>query len=193
MSREADHNCHCWIPVIAALLIVVSLSDGGLAIVLGSFADVVHEIRGEVSERSNEMRVAGFFSKITGGLVHLGDSQVGKAVQKVADELPPLWMMSTLAWGRVVLSSLGVLFGFLLAWRVRGIAVSLVVWGLISVLWGLLSVFEARVIFQALVIEDLMLTGVVLSCLALFLHFLWPLFIAVRLFKGIRAGDFAQD
>jgi hypothetical protein len=102
-------------------------------------------------------------------------------------------MMSTLAWGRVVLSALGVIFGFLLVWRVRGVPTFLVIWGLVSVVWGLLSVFEARVIFQALVIENLMLTGVVLSSLALFLHFLWPLFIAVRLFRGIRAGDFVRD
>jgi hypothetical protein len=193
MSMQADHKCHCWIPVVASLLIVVSLSDAGLAIVLGSFADVVHEIRGEVNERSTEMDFASFFNKVTGGLVHLGDSQVGKAVQQVAHELPPLWMMSTLAWGRVVLSALGVIFGFLLVWRVRGVPTFLVIWGLVSVVWGLLSVFEARVIFQALVIENLMLTGVVLSSLALFLHFLWPLFIAVRLFRGIRAGDFVRD
>ena len=193
MSTHSQHKCHCWIPVVAAMLIVVSLSDAGLAIVLGSFADVVHEIRGEVNERSTEMKFAGFFSKITGGLVHLGDSQVGRAVQDVAQELPPLWMMSALAWGRVVLSALGVLFGFLLIWRLRGVPTLLVIWGCVSVVWGLLSVWEARVIFQALVIENLMLTGVVLSCLALFLHFLWPLFIGLRLFLGIRSGDFARD
>lgn len=190
MNNTTQGACHCWMPVMAALLIVISLSDCGLAIVLGSLADVVHDVSSQVEDRHTEMRIAGFFSTMTGGLVHLGDSQVGTAIRDISNELPPYWMMVTLAWGRVVLSVLGVLLGVLLIWRLSWLPLVLMGWGLLSVLWGLLSVFEARVIFQALVIEDLMLTGVILSGLALFLHLLWPLYVTLRTWKGKRSGDF---
>ena len=195
ISRTSSERgcCRCWIPVVGALLVVISIADCGLAIVLGSFADLVHDLKQQVEDSSTEMSVAGIFRRLTGGLVNLGDSQAGLAVRNVADELPSYWVMATLAWGRVGICVAGFVFGWLLCWRVRFVPTSLITWGIFSLVWGLLSVSEARVIFRALLVEDLTIVGVVLSALATFLHFIWPLFIVIRMFIGIRAGDFARS
>ena len=184
--------CHCWIPVMGALLIVISIADCGLAVVLGSLAEVVHQLDRQVDSHNTGMKVAGFFHGLTGGLVNLGDSQTGVRIRSLVDELPTYWVMATLAWGRVFICILGFILGWLLVWRFRFVPFTLIAWGVFSLVWGLLSVSEARVIFRSLVIEDLTMVGVLLSCLAFLLHLLWPFYVVVRMFKGIRAGDFSR-
>ena len=102
-------------------------------------------------------------------------------------------MMAGLAWGRVLISLMGFLLGWVIIWyRPRFLAWILILWGLISVIWGLLSYWEGHVIFQALVTEDLTLVGVVLSLLAVGLHLVWPGYVMIRVFLGIRVGQFVR-
>ena len=192
-SEAKEHKCHCWIPVMAALLIVISMSDLGLAMVLGSFADIVFDLNNQVSQQETGLSIASFFSKVTGGFLHLGDSQAGKAVRSIAKDLPPHWMMASLAWGRVLISLFGFLVGWVIVWyRPRYLAWILIFWGFFSAIWGLLSVWEAAVIFDALVVQDLTLVGVILSLLALGLHFIWPLYVGIRLIFGLRSREFGR-
>ena len=192
--ESATHECQCWIAVMAALLIVISLSDFGLAMVLGSFADIVHQLEGQVKEQHTGMSIANFFSSMTGGFLHLGDSQAGKAIRGIANELPPHWMMASLAWGRVLISLFGFVIGWVMIWwRSRTVGWVLVLWGLLSAVWGLLSASEANVIFRALVAEDLTLVGVILTLLALWLHLTWPLYVSIRVFIGLRKGEFVRS
>lgn len=170
------------------------MADFGLAVVLGSFADIVFDLNNQVTAQQTGMSIANFFSNITGGLLHLGDSQAGKAIREISKELPPHWMMASLAWGRVLISLLGFILGWAFIWfRPRFLVWVLIVWGLISAIWGLLSVSEAWLIFEALVIEELMLVGVVLTLLALGLHLIWPLYVSIRLFVGFLRGDFSRQ
>lgn len=190
-SESTGKGCHCWVPVMSALLIVISMSDFGLAMVLGSFADIVHQLNARVDEHHTGLSIANFFSQATGGFLHLGNSQAGKAIRDIVSELPPHWMMAGLAWGRVIIALLGFVLGWVIIWyRPHFVAWILIVWGVISAIWGLLSYSEGRVIFEALVTENLTLIGVILTLLALGLHLIWPAYVAVRVFLGVRSGEF---
>lgn len=191
-SGNDRKNCLCWIPVIATMLILLSMLDFGFAVSMGSLADELMELKEQVASQTTEMRVAGAFRSLSGGLVNLGDSQIGKAVTAVVDQMPSLWVMAMLAWGRVAIALVGFVLGWCLARRAAFAPKAIFIWSIVSFVWGLLTLVETRILFFALITDEVYIAAVIVVLLALSMHIFWPVFVGIRIRVGMRSGDFAR-
>ena len=195
MPSDSGHvrkECLCWIPVLATVLILFSLFDIGFGITMGSFADELAELGDEVSSQPTGMRLAKVFRTISGGYVNLGNSVVGVQVKDLVDNLPSLWLLAVMAWGRVLISIAGFLLGWAFAFRIRFSIMSILLYSLISLGWGVLSLILSRGLYLEMMDNDILLDGVILLSLNLVFHVIWPIVLGAHIWLARRKGVFSD-
>ena len=65
------------------------------------------ELSHRVYEHGTAMHVGKFFSTISGGSVIIGNFSEGAIVKEIVKDLPDLWMLAILAWGRLGIALTG--------------------------------------------------------------------------------------
>lgn len=190
-TSRPQHQCHCWIPVLATVLILFSAFDIGFGIAFGSFADELAELGEQVESEKTGMRVANIFRTLSGGLVNLGNSALGVQIRELVAALPPLWLLALVAWVRVLLAICGFVLGWALAFRLRFSVPVIPIYALASICWSAFSLFVSRELYYSMYSNDVLLDMWILLILNLFFHMLWPGYLGLRIWTAKRSGDLA--
>ena len=184
-SNSSDKRCHCWIPVMATMLILLGLFDAGLSLVMGGVATELDSLRQEVESSSTDMHIGKFFNVVSGGLVNVGKFAEGTLIKELVQGLPALWWMAMLAWSRLLLSLVGFALGWCLVWRKSFCIRLLLIWSVISVGLFFVELFSSLDLIRLVYAETGVWGFCVLAFLNLGLHLVWP---AVVFWKFRSAG-----
>ena len=176
-----NKDCTCWIPVVATILILFSIFDSGFAILMGSFAEVLMELSHRVYEHGAAMNIGKFFNTISGGSISIGDFNEGVIVKQIVKDLPDLWVLSVLAWGRLAFSITGIIFGCLLAARRESFIKPVVLWAGGSLIFGIFAIIFSWDIYRVLAADGIPGDSLLMGALDFGLHVFWPLFLIWRL------------
>jgi hypothetical protein len=183
---STSNSCHCWIPVVATVLILFSIFDSGFAILMGSFAEVLLELSHRVHEHGAAMKVGKFFSAITGGSINIGDFSEGTVINEMVKDLPELWLLATLAWIRLGFSFTGLVLGCFMAFRREKVFIPIMLWAIASIAFGIFAIISSWDIYRVLAADAVPGDAILLGTLDFGLHIIWPLFLISRLWFARR-------
>ena len=182
MTQKTQSNpCSCWIPVVATILILFSVFDSGFAILMGAFAEVLMELSHRVYEHGTAMNIGKFFNTISGGSVSIGDFNEGTIVKEIVKDLPDLWLLSILAWGRLAFSLTGIVLGSFLAARRESVLKPVLIWAISSLAFGVFAIIFSWDIYRVLSADGIPGDALLMGGIDFGLHVFWPLFLILRL------------
>ena len=190
MTTSSEKRCHCWIPVMATMLILLGLFDAGLSLVMGGLATELDALRQQVESSSTDMHIGKFFNVLSGGLVNVGKFAEGTMIKEIVKDLPALWWMAMLAWSRLLISLLGFILGWCLIRRGSLCVRLLLIWSVLSVGLFFVELFSSFDLIRLVYAEGGIWGFIVLAFLNLGLHLVWPVYVFWRL-KRADAGEFA--
>ena len=185
-----DENCHCWVPVYGTLLIMISLIDLGFGVGYGAIISEVASLKQQLNESSTQLKVAGFFSSITGGLVNLGDSSLGKSAKDIVSNFHHVQMSWNLAWARIVISIFGIIAGFLLAFRIKWSPILAILFAIASLVLGFIGFVASTDVYKFLMASGIQVLAMVIGALDLLMHIIWPVLLGMKLFIARGKGLF---
>ena len=183
-EKNDSKACDCWIPIVATILILFSIFDSGFAILMGSFAEVLLELSHKVYEHGTAMHIGKFFNTISGGSLSIGNFNEGTIVKEIVKDLPDLWLLAILAWGRLAFSLTGIVLGCLLAARRESFLTPVLVWAIGSLIFGVFAIIFSWDIYRALAADGIPGDSLVMGGLDFGLHVFWPLFLIWRLWSA---------
>lgn len=174
MTTSSTNRCHCWIPVMATMLILLGLFDAGLSLVMGGLATELDALRQQVESSSTNMHIGKFFNVMSGGLVNVGKFAEGTMIKEIVKDLPALWWMALLAWSRLLLSLIGFGLGWCLVFR-RAFCIRLIlIWSVVSVALFFVELFSSFDLIRLVYAEGGLWALFVLAVLNISLHLVWP-------------------
>ncbi|MCH2064833.1 MAG: hypothetical protein MK194_14055 [Roseibacillus sp.] len=190
MSQPATDKCHCWIPVLATVLILFSLFDAGFSAVLGVINVELQSLQEQVEQGGTRLKVAGFLSHVTGGIVNLGSSYEAEQVKDILKSMPELGFLAFIAWARVWLAAAGLAMGIALAFRVSWAPLGILIWAGLALLGTGMASVSMLSFYQGLSAEASAANISFIAGLDVVFHLAWPLYLVVRLLRARRAGDY---
>ena len=190
-NENESKACHCWIPVIATILILFSIFDSGFAILMGSFAEVLMELSHRVYQHGTAMDIGKFFNTISGGSVSIGDFNEGTIVKEIVKDLPDLWLLSILAWGRLTFSLTGIVLGCLLAARRESFLKPVFIWAISSLIFGVFAIIFSWDLYRVLAADGIPGDSLIMGAIDFGLHVFWPLFLIWRL-RSVRSRQMSR-
>ena len=190
MSQSNNDSCHCWIPVLATVVILFSIFDAGVSAVLGMVNGELISLQQQVEEGGTRLKVAGFLSSITGGLVNLGSTHEAEQVKELLKDMPDLGFLSIIDWVRSWISILGLVCGVLFAFRVSWAPIAMLIWGGMSLVWTGVGGKSSIAFYQGLSDEASTMNILFLGGLEVFFHVVWPAYLIVRLLLARKVGGY---
>ena len=188
LDQEQRRSCTCWVPVLATILILVSLADALYGVVFGAVVGELNSLRSQVQEHSVGLGVAGLFTSLTGGLVSFGDTRLDEMIKDMVGDLPDVRVLEFMALGRLAISGLGLLLGIGLALRLRWIAWSIVIFATLNLAFGIAMLLESRVIYKIIETDTIPGDGILIFMIDVSLHIIWPLALGIRMIVGRGSG-----
>ena len=176
-----DKCCHCWVAVFGTILVMLSLLDLSLSAVLGSVIAELMEIHGEVVEHSTRLRVGSFFQSVTGGLLSLGNTNLGESVEEIVKKLPSLNVLMDWTIGRSILAFAGVLVGIMMARNSYPWGRWFVLYGILLLACGVFGVFNTIQVYKVVSTSQLINGSLILLIVSLLIHVAWPMVFLSRM------------
>ena len=180
-STGDDKCCHCWIAVFGTILVMLSLLDLALSAVLGSVIAELMEIHGEVVEHSTRLRVGSFFQSISGGLLSLGNTNLGESVEEIVKKLASLNALMDWTIGRSILAFAGVLVGILMGRNRYPWGRWFVLYGILLLACGIFGVFNTIQVYNVVSTSQLINGSSALLVVSLLVHIAWPMVFVSRI------------
>ena len=190
MNEHDKNTCHCWIPVLATVLILFSLFDAGYSMVLGMINGELISLQEQVEQGGTQLKVAGFLSNITGGLVNLGSSHEAEQIKELLKDMPDLAFLSTVSWVRMWLSIVGVAMGVFLAMRMSWAPLACMIWAGLTLVWTGVGSMSTVAFYQGLTAEASTLNILCLAGLDVIFHIAWPVYLVIRLLRARKSGQY---
>ena len=176
-----DENCHCWVPVFGTLLIMISLIDLGFGVGYGAIISEVALLKDQLAESSTKLKVAGFFSSLTGGLVNLGDSRLGESAKEIVSNFNHIQFSWILAWIRIAISIIGIIAGFFMCFRIRWSPVFALFVAASSMIAGFIGLIASRNVYRFLLASGMEPLSVIIGILDVLMHVVWPVLLGLKL------------
>lgn len=191
LSKEKN-DCHCWVPVLGTILIMLSITELGFGIIFLAVLSEMASLKEQVDSKSTSLAIAGFFRSLTGGFINLGNSSEGEAVKSIVKNLHDLNLILALGIIRVGFGGIGVLLGFLLSFRLKWSPLLTVIFSALSLILGLIGMINGADLYRFLTAGGLWIPALALGTTALTLHIIWPLFLGLRLLAARKKGVFPR-
>lgn len=180
-SVDNEKGCHCWVAVFGTILVMISLLDLSLSAVLGSVIAELMEIHSQVIEHSTRLRVGSFFQSITGGLLSLGNTNLGESVEEIVKKLPSLNALMDWTIGRSILAITGIVVGIMMGRNNRTWGHWFVGYGSILLICGVIGVFNTIQVYNVVSSSQLINGSLVLLLISLLIHIAWPMIFVSRM------------
>ena len=190
MKQSANNTCHCWIPVLATILILFSLFDAGLSLVFGMVNAELISLQQQVEQGGTQLKVAGFLSNITGGLVNLGSTHEAQQIKDMLKGMPDLAFVSFVAWIRMWVAFAGLTMGVLFALRISWAPLGILAWAGLALVWTGVGCMSTLAFYQGLSEEASTLNILSLVGLDVIFHIAWPVYLIIRILQARRSGQF---
>ncbi len=180
-SSDENRCCHCWVAVFGTILVMLSILDISLSAVMGSAIAELMEIHGEVLKHSGRLRVGSFFQTITGGLLSLGNTNLGESVEEVVKKLPSLNLIMDWTIGRSIFGLFGIVVGVMMARNSTSWGRWYVAYGVVLLLCGVFGIFNTVRVYKAVSTSELINGATILFTVSILIHIVWPMIFVSRM------------
>lgn len=192
LGTNNNHNtCHCWIPVFGTLLIMIAFIDLGFGVMYGGIITEISAMREQLHSSSTSLKVAGFFRTITGGVVNIGNSNLGETAKEILSNFHHVERMAIFAWVRIFLSVYGIVIGFTLAFRWRLSPYFSLVFCVLSLGLAFAGLISSRDLYEFLSASGLLVLVGIVGFLSVMLHIVFPVVLSLKLLSARGKGFFS--
>ena len=191
LDTNNNKSCHCWIPVFGTLLIMIAFIDLGFGVMYGGIITEISAMREQLHSSSTSLKVAGFFRTITGGVVNIGNSNLGETAKEILSNFHHVDRMAVFAWVRMFLSVYGIVIGFTLAFRWRLSPHFSIIFCVLSLGLAFAGLISSRDLYDFLSASGLLVLVGIVGFLSVMLHIVFPVVLSLKLLSARGKGFFS--